>query len=48
MLSNPLGFPEWMAIVYSSFATAKVGFVTVGLLFVIVSSGVLGVKKIKL
>ncbi len=48
MLSNPLDFPEWMAIVYSSFATAKVGFVTVGLLFVIVSSGVLGVKKIKL
>jgi hypothetical protein len=46
MLSNPLEFPEWMAIVYSGFATAKVGFVTIGLLFVIMSSFVLGVKKI--
>jgi hypothetical protein len=48
MLSNPMEFPEWMAIVYSGFATAKVSFVTVGLLFVIMSSVVLGVKKIKL
>lgn len=29
MLSNPLKFPDWLAIVYSSFATAKVSLVSI-------------------
>jgi hypothetical protein len=47
MLSNPKEFKEWMAVVYSGFATLKVGFVSVGLLLVVISSVVLGVRKIK-
>lgn len=47
MLSNPLGFPNWMAIAYSGFATLKVSFVSVGLIFLLIISIALAVSKIK-
>lgn len=47
MLSNPLGFPNWMAIIYSGFATLKVSFVSVGLIFLLIISIALAVDKIK-
>lgn len=35
MLSMPLTFPDWMAIVYSSLATLKVIFVSVGFIIIL-------------
>lgn len=46
MLSNPLSFPNWLAIVYSSAALAKLVIFLIGGIWLIVSGLVLAYRKI--
>lgn len=46
MLSNPQGFPNWLAIVYSSFASIKVSLFVIGFIWLMLTLVALIVKKV--
>jgi len=47
-LTDPLDFPDWMAIVYSAFATAKVSLFGLGAALLIITTIVLAGLRFRL
>lgn len=44
MLSNPLEFPNWLGIAYSSFASAKLSLFFIGVVWLIITTIAFRVK----
>ena len=46
LLADPTGFPDWLALPYSSFAAIKFGLLTIGMLGVFVSLVLAGLNRL--